>query len=109
MTTDLPGDGGDSSGSVWMILVGAAAYCLSFSSAVATPLGVDPEDEDDDEEDESDESDDPHADSATAVATTAMAVSHFLVIGGPTCIVRSLSSSRTGVRQRPELKLVLTV
>jgi hypothetical protein len=104
MTTVLPGGGGDLSGSVWMILVGAAAYCLSFSSAVATPLGVDPEDEDEDEDeedesDESDESDDPHADSATAVATTAMAASHFLVIGGPMCIVLSLSCAE------PELRL----
>jgi len=98
MTTVFPGGGADFSGSVWMILVGAAAYCLSFFSAVATPLGVDPEDdEDEDEDEESDESDDPHADSATAVATTAMAASHFLVIGRPVCIVRSLSVCRTGV------------
>src|SRR4051812_5240823 len=88
MMTVLPPAGGDLSDSVWMIFVGAASYCLSLSWAVATPLEVDPEEEDDDEDededpdDESDESD-PHAESATAVATTAMAASHFLMIGGP--------------------------
>ena len=54
MTSVLPDGGGDSSGSVWMILVGVDSYCFSFSVAVATPLSVPPEE--DDGLEESDES-----------------------------------------------------
>src|SRR5215212_7899018 len=61
MTSVLPDGGGESSGLVWMILVGVDSYCFNFSVAVATPLSVPPEEEEDDGLEESDESD-PQAD-----------------------------------------------